>query len=284
MSFSLAVLGLGMMGGSVALAARARGSARVIAGWDPCAKACAKALATGIIDRVEMNALDAVADADMVVLACPVPVLADLAREIGPACAKGCVVTDLGSTKASILQAIDGFLPGGTPFVGSHPIAGSEKNGCAHSEATLFEGKITVICPGQAPEAAVTRVESFWNSLGSKTMRMDHESHDKALAATSHLPHLLAFLLAGLPDEGDKPFVGGGFRDTTRIAGSDPDLWTGILLDNKARLLPLANAMIASLTEARDCLQQKSGDSKEKLRALLTRGHRFRVGLEESQP
>ena len=283
MSLSLAVLGLGMMGGSVALAARTKGTARTISGWDPCAKACAKALASGIVDRIEINPSDAASGADMVVLACPVPVLADLAKEIGPACGPETVVTDLGSTKGNILKTLGAVLPGGSSFVGSHPIAGSEKSGCSHSDPKLFEGKLTVICPGNATESAVVKIERFWKELGSRTIRMEAELHDQALAVTSHLPHLVAYLLAGLPDEGDKPFVGGGFRDTTRIAGSDPQLWAGILHDNRKALVPLIDAMISRMSEARDELLLESGESSEKLHSLLAKGHAFRVQIENPE-
>ena len=282
MSLSLAVLGLGMMGGSVAMAARTRGITRSIIGWDPCAKACAKALAKGIVDRIEINALDAACGSDLVVLACPVPVVAELAKEIGPACGPETVVTDIGSTKASIFKHLGSILPGGASFVGSHPIAGSEKSGCSHSDAQLFEGKLTVVCPGKAPDSAVAKVERFWHELGCRTVQMDPESHDQALASTSHLPHLVAFLLAGLPRDSDKPFVGGGFRDTTRIAGSDPLLWAGILHDNRKALVPLINVMISDITKARDALQTETAEAAQILQEMLKKGHDFRVQLDRT--
>lgn len=283
MSISLAVLGLGMMGGSVALAARAKGTARSISGWDPCPRACAKALASGIVDRIEINPSDAASGADLVVLACPVPVLANLAKEIGSACGPETVVTDIGSTKASILKTLGAVLPGGSPFVGSHPIAGSEKSGCSHSDPNLFEGKLTVICPGNARESAVAIIERFWQELGARTILMEAGLHDQALAATSHLPHLVAYLLAALPNEGDKPFIGGGFRDTTRIAGSDPQLWAGILHDNRKALVPLIDAMISHMARVRDELLLESGESSEKIYDLLAKGHAFRVQIENPE-
>lgn len=282
MSLSLAVLGLGMMGGSVALAARTNGTARSISGWDPCPKACAKALASGIVDRIDINPSDAASGADLVVLACPVPVLTSLANEIGPACGPETVVTDIGSTKGNILKTLGAVLPGGSVFVGSHPIAGSEKSGCSHSDPKLFEGKLTVVCPGKAHESAVVKIERFWNELGSRTIRMEAELHDQALAATSHLPHLVAYLLAGLQEESMKPFVGGGFRDTTRIAGSDPQLWAGILHDNRKALVPLIDEMISEMTRARDELLVESLDSLNNICKLLTKGHNFRVQIDNS--
>lgn len=280
MSLSLAVLGLGIMGGSVALAARSKGCAHSITGWDPCAKACSKALAGGVVNTIELKATDAVKGADLVVLACPVPVLVELALEIGPACNPESVVTDVGSTKGTISRALGAGLPGGCPFVGSHPIAGSEKSGCIHSDPSLFDGKLTVICPGSAPESAVSQVERFWQGLGSRTVRMEAAKHDLALAATSHMPHLVAFLLAGLPSETDKPFVGGGFRDTTRIAGSDPALWAGILLDNRKALVPLMDAMISEMSSVRDLLETEPLDSAGMLQKLLAKGHEFRSRIE----
>lgn len=283
MSLSVAVLGLGLMGGSVALAAKTKGVARSVAGWDPSAKACATALARGLVDRIEVDPEDAVAGADIVVLACPVIQVPEIAIQVGPSCGPGTVVTDLGSTKASIMRGIGPVLAGGATFVGGHPIAGSEKSGCAHSEGGLFEGKLTVVCPGLASEDSIRRIEQFWQSLGSRTIRMDSEEHDRALAATSHLPHLLAFILAGLPAEKDKAFAGGGFRDTTRIAASDPDLWAGILLDNRSAMMPLIDLIIMKLEQARGVLSDNSKDAAQKLSSILALGHRFRTGLDEAR-
>ena len=283
MSPSVAVLGLGLMGGSVALAAKSKGVTRSVAGWDPSAKACATALARGLVDRIEIDPEDAVAGADIVVLACPVNQVPEIATQVGPSCGPGTVVTDLGSTKASIMRGIGPMLAGGAAFVGGHPIAGSEKSGCAHADGALFEGKLTVICPESASEDSVLRIEQFWQSLGSRTIRMDAEEHDKALAATSHLPHLIAFLLAGLPAEKDKAFAGGGFRDTTRIAASDPDLWAGILLDNRSAMIPLIDAIIMKLGQARGALSDNNKGAVQVLSSILATGHRFRTGLDEAR-
>lgn len=277
MSLSIAVLGLGLMGGSVALAARRRGLVSTIVGWDPSASACAKALATKVVDRLELDPGDAVMGADLVILGCPVAQVVALAQQVGPECQPGCVVTDLGSTKGSIMHALACGLPGGAAFVGSHPLAGSEKSGCGHADAGLFENRTVVVCQGGASAVAVERVTMLWHSLGARVVAMDPVEHDRALAVTSHLPHLLAYLLAGQPKGGERDLVASGFRDCTRLAASDPALWAGIFRDNREALLSAVDLYLRDLSLARSLLAQ--GADLEALRELIEPGHRFRSEL-----
>jgi prephenate dehydrogenase len=277
MTLSIAVLGLGLMGGSVALAARRRGLVSTVAGWDPSASACAKALATGVVDRLELDPGDAVSGADLVILGCPVSEVVPLARQIGPDCRPGCVVTDLGSTKGSIMQELAAGLPGGACFVGSHPLAGSEKSGCAHADAALFENRTVVVCRGDATNEAVERVTMLWQGLGARVVSMEPEEHDRALAVTSHLPHLLAYLLAGQPKGVERSLVASGFRDCTRVAASDPALWAGIFRDNREALLVAVDLYLSKLVAARTLLA--NGAVLGEIRELIEPGHQFRSDL-----
>jgi cyclohexadieny/prephenate dehydrogenase len=264
MTLSIAVLGLGLMGGSVALAARRRGLVSTVAGWDPSASACAKALATGVVDRLELDPGDAVSGADLVILGCPVSEVVPLARQIG-------------STKGSIMQELAAGLPGGACFVGSHPLAGSEKSGCAHADAALFENRTVVVCRGDATNEAVERVTMLWQGLGARVVSMEPEEHDRALAVTSHLPHLLAYLLAGQPKGVERSLVASGFRDCTRVAASDPALWAGIFRDNREALLVAVDLYLSKLVAARTLLA--NGAVLGEIRELIEPGHQFRSDL-----
>jgi prephenate dehydrogenase len=187
------------------------------------------------------------------------------------------VVTDLGSTKGSIMLELAAGLPGGACFVGSHPLAGSEKSGCAHADAALFENRTVVVCRGDATSEAVERVTMLWQGLGARVVSMEPEEHDRALAVTSHLPHLLAYLLAGQPKGVERSLVASGFRDCTRVAASDPALWAGIFRDNREALLVAVDLYLSKLVAARTLLA--NGAVLGEIRELIEPGHQFRSDL-----
>lgn len=236
----VAIVGVGLIGGSVAAALRARGLAGSIAGFSPDAR---QAQSLGLIDTAADTLAAALQGADLAVLAAPVPAIVQLVPELAGALPRGCLLTDVGSTKASIAAAAQAHLGEALGrFVPAHPIAGSERSGPAAADARLFEGARIIVSPlpQTAPEA-LARVSAFWAAMGGQVVEMPVEAHDALLAATSHLPHVAAFALAlalARRDDADaaRRMAGGGLRDTSRIAASSSALWADILLDNRAHL------------------------------------------------
>jgi prephenate dehydrogenase len=239
----LALIGVGLIGGSLARALRDAGHVREVIGYGRGLANLQRAVELGVADRVETSLSAAVRDADMVVLATPVGSMAEILGAIAPYLAKGAVVTDVGSVKGTIAAAartalgakLSGFVPG-------HPIAGTERTGVEASFSSLFVGRRVVLTP--LPESsieAVARVRAMWQAAGAEVVSMSVEHHDTVLAATSHLPHLLAYalvdMLAQLDDSREIfAFAAGGFRDFTRIASSDPVMWRDISLANRTAI------------------------------------------------
>ncbi len=252
----LAVLGLGLLGGSVAIAARRRGLAGRVAGGARRAEVRALALERGAVDEAgDFEA--AAAGADLVVLATPVFAMPDLVRRIAPVLAPGAIVTDVGSVKRMLVETLPGLLAAGTVYVGSHPMAGSHRSGIEHAREDLFEGAACIVT--EAPEVALReRVCDFWRALGARVVLRDAASHDAEVAWMSHLPHALAFAFAAaLASAPERAFevAGAGFRDFTRIAHSEPELWAEILAANRKALaapLQVAGRALAELGHAID--------------------------------
>jgi len=244
----IAVIGLGLLGGSVAAAARLRGVATTVAGASRSKDARDFALRRQWVDEVG-NAMEAASGADLVVLATPVFAMVDVLRELAPALGSDAIVTDVGSVKAQLAETLPGLLPGGVCYVGSHPMAGSHERGIEYASADLFvDSPCCVVTDSEQPEAQ-RRVCSFWRALGARVVIRDSATHDEQVAWMSHMPHVLAFgfaaALARAP-EGSGNLAGGGFRDFTRIAESDPELWSDILTANRKAL----GAPLASVSDA----------------------------------
>lgn len=235
---TLTIVGVGLIGGSIGLAARQRGVVRHVRGVGRHPASLDRAVALGAIDEAFVSLEEAVAGADMVVFCTPVDRIAAQVLEAAPFCAPATVLNDAGSTKATIVRAIDGNLPKGVAFVGGHPLAGSEKRGPDAADCDLFQDRWTVLTPTDTTDpGALQRVRALWHGLGSLTRLMPPEEHDRALALTSHLPHLLASALAGLLPQEWHELTATGFRDTTRTAAGDPALWAAIFDHNRAALL-----------------------------------------------
>ncbi len=265
----LAVLGLGLLGGSVASAARTRGAARVAIGCGRNREALRRAQSRGTVDEIETDAAAAVRGADLVVLASPVASMAGLLESAAPGLSPGALITDVGSVKAPLQETLPGLLPQDTHYVGSHPMAGSHLRGAVHARADLFEGAACVVTPSPgSPPEAVERIEAFWRALGARVLRRDPADHDREVAWISHVPHALAFAFArGLSDapRGACDMVGTGFRDFTRIAQSDPELWADILVTNgKALSGPLRRIAERLAGLARD-LEAGDQDAVERM-------------------
>jgi len=249
----LAVVGVGLLGGSVARAARARGLAREIAGVGRDAGRLGPAVADGTLDHATTDLAGGLRGADLVVLAAPVGAIERLLPAVWQAAGDDAVITDVGSTKAAIVAAAR-RLAAGRPlaFVGSHPMAGSHRSGYAAARADLFHGAVVVVTPTESSApAAVKTVTAFWEGTGAaRVVTLDPEAHDRAVAAVSHLPHLAAFALVDAVarfDPSALDIAGRGFRDTTRVAAADPEVWEEIFLANRDALREALGAYRDSL-------------------------------------
>jgi prephenate dehydrogenase len=266
----LAIVGVGLLGGSIALAARAHGLAREIVGIGRDRGRLDAPLRAGAVDRVTTDLAAGVRDADLVVLAANVLANEELLATAWSAVAPSAVVTDVGSTKRGIVAAAERLaLASPRLFVGSHPMAGSEKSGYAVARADLFQGAIVIVTPTDVSEpAAVKTVTTFWEAVGGRVSALDPDSHDRIVAAISHLPHVAAWALVDAVarfEPAALPFAARGFKDTTRIAAADPAMWTEILLGNR-------EAIIAGLAAFRGALDE--------LERLVVAGDRRRIAEE----
>jgi prephenate dehydrogenase len=283
----MTVAGVGLIGGSLALAAREAGLVGEVVGYGRSRANLDLARARGIVDRVADEPAAAVAGADLVVLAAPVGACAALAAAMRPHASPGTVLTDVGSVKGTVVEALERAWGATGPVVGGHPIAGSEASGAAAARADLFRGQRCILTPTPATDtAALARVRALWAGVGAEVEEMPPAVHDEILARVSHLPHLVAYALvtaigdATIDGRTLLAYAGGGFRDTTRIAGSLPELWRDIALAN-------AGALGAALAEFRAALDRlatlvAAGDGPGIERALAeARALRARLGTGE---
>lgn len=252
------IIGLGLLGGSVGLAVRARGVAREVVGVGRSRRSCEQALRMGAVDRIASGS-DAVEGTSLVVLATPVGAMPEGLARVAPALAPGSVVTDVGSVKGCLADVLPGLLPRGVHYVGAHPMAGSHDRGAEHARADLFEGAACIVSPVRDSDpAALAAVSAFWRALGGRVTLRDPQAHDAEVAWVSHLPHALAFAFASALDAapaGARDVTGSGFRDFTRIARSDAELWSEILVANRKALagpLQHAAARLVALAAALD--------------------------------
>ncbi|MFA7095990.1 MAG: prephenate dehydrogenase/arogenate dehydrogenase family protein [Gammaproteobacteria bacterium] len=271
----LCIIGVGLIGGSLARAAKRAGICREVVGAGRNEAQLRKAVELGVIDRYSTRIAEAVAGADMVVLAVPLGAMESALRQMAAHLRPDAVVTDVGSAKGSVVaavRAVFGAVPGN--FVPGHPIAGTEKSGVEASFAELFEDRLVILTPlPQSSSDALARVRGLWEATGAEVVEMDVEHHDEVLAATSHLPHLLAFTLVDTlarMDESEEIFrySAGGFRDFTRIASSDPVMWRDICLANREAILHVLQRFVNELGGLTDAM--RAGDAEHVL-ALFAR-------------
>ena len=276
----LSVLGVGLLGGSLGLAAKAELSGCRVIGYGHRAATLEQALKTGAIDEGYDDPARAVQGADLVVLCTPVGLLPDLLSRIAPALDARSVVTDVGSTKATVVRAAERQHPG-MRFVGSHPMAGSEKRGVQFAQPDLFRQAVCITTPTeQTDRDALEQTESFWRRLGMRVRRLPPDVHDRLICDVSHLPHALAAALVTLQQDDALDLAGKGFLDATRIAGGDGGLWRDILLDNRENLA----ASIDRLRESLDALQSMlHPDRADDLRAWLDQAADRRRAVQESR-
>ncbi len=268
------VIGVGLIGGSIGLALKERCAPVRIAGVGRRRESLDAALAAGAIDTAHLDASQCAAESDVVVLATPVGAFAHHLRTLAPVLRPGVLVTDAGSTKSDVVRIAEEVLGSGGPFVGSHPMAGSERKGVEFSRADLYEGAVCIVTPTpRTPADLVERAERFWRTLGMRVIRMGPGEHDIALARVSHLPHLLSAVLMGLPDGADLAVSGPGFRDMTRLAGGDPEMWRDIVLTNRGAIVAALDAFTGRLGELRSLVER--GDASE-IEAFLAEAKRKR--------
>jgi cyclohexadieny/prephenate dehydrogenase len=276
----ISIIGLGLMGASLAMALRKRGYAGRLVAYARKAETRAEALARGIVDEAFDDPDAAVQNATLVVLCAPIRACADLAADIAPILKPGTLVTDVGSTKGWICRQMAGILPPGV-FVGSHPIAGSEKQGLQAAAADLYEGALTVVAAHlDVPEEAARRVADLWEAAGARICRMEPEDHDRLLARTSHLPHVAAAALAKAigRDSAEQVglFCGSGFYDSTRVASGSIAMWHDILMTNAPAVAEELRAFKAEVERVYDDLQAgRFGD----VAAFLERARAARAEL-----
>jgi len=276
----MAVVGVGLIGGSLAKAVKERKLAGEVLGVGRQEGRLQRAQEQGIIDDYSARVNGALREADLVVVATPVGVIVDLIREMVPFLKKGCIITDVGSVKKKVVDKVEEFIPGSLYFVGSHPIAGTENSGFEASIPTLFEGRKCIITPVETTNShALEKVKELWTRVGATVVCMDGDTHDEVLAAVSHLPHIVAYSMVNslLAIEGFEEtifsFSAGGFEDFTRIAASHPEMWRDIALMNKDKLLAAIKLFQDYLNELKEAIAKEDA---EKLCAEFEKSRRFK--------
>lgn len=283
----LALIGVGLIGSSIARAARQFGLANeiVIQSRRPQTVEAAKRLGLG--DLYTLDAGEAVRDADLVILCIPVGAMEAAAKEIAPALKRGAIISDVGSVKASVISQVQPHLPEGVHFVPAHPVAGTEYSGPEAGFAELFHNRFCILTPPDGCDpAAVETVAAFWAGLGSNVEVMAAERHDMVLAITSHVPHLIAYNIVGTAAHLEEvthsevmKFSAGGFRDFTRIAASDPTMWRDVFLHNRQAVLEMLARFTEDLTALQRDIRFRDGDA---LFDLFTRTRAIRRGIIEA--
>jgi len=280
----LAIIGVGLIGSSIARAARHRRAARRIVLADSSISVLERAKALGLGDLVTDDLARAVATADCVILCAPVGANEALARAIAPALKQGAIVSDVGSVKGAVIAALTPALPSHARLVPAHPVAGTEYSGPDAGFASLFVNRWCILTPPEGTDdEAVEKLQMFWQTLGSHVEIMSAAHHDLVLAITSHVPHLIAYNIVGTAADLEEvtrseviKFSAGGFRDFTRIASSDPTMWRDVFLHNKEAVLEMLGRFNEDLTALQRMIRREDGDG---LFALFTRTRAIRLGI-----
>jgi len=264
----VAIIGLGLLGGSIGLAITARGLSITTTGYDRDPDVRAKAAERGLVDQVCDTAADAVAGADLVSLCVPVGAMTAAASDLAIGLAPHAIISDVGSSKAAVAEALAAALPGAC-IIPAHPVAGTEQSGPEAGFATLFAGRWCIITPPESADpVAVAALSDFWTQLGSKVELMDAAHHDLVLAVTSHIPHLIAYTIVGTASDLEDvtqseviKYSAGGFRDFTRIAASDPVMWRDVFLTNRGAVLEMLGRFSEDLTALQRAIRSGDGDT-----------------------
>ncbi len=281
---TIAIIGLGLIGSSIARAARAQGAVREIVASSRSPQTRQRVVELGLADRVVETSAEAVEGADLVIVCVPVGACGAVAKEIGPHLKPGAIVSDVGSVKGSVVRDMGPSLPDNVHFVPAHPVAGTEHSGPDAGFAELFENRWCILTPPEGTDAAaVDKFAAFWRLLGAKVETMTPEHHDIVLAITSHIPHLIAYNIVGTAADVEEvtqseviKFSAGGFRDFTRIAASDPVMWRDVFLNNKEAVLEMLGRFSEDLAALQRMIRWDDGDA---LQELFTRTRAIRRSI-----
>ncbi|MEE8209536.1 MAG: prephenate dehydrogenase/arogenate dehydrogenase family protein [bacterium] len=277
----LTIIGVGLVGGSLARVCRKKGLVEELVGVDASRPNLERAVELGVVDRGAESVEEGVRGADGVVLATPMSTFIPLAGQMVGHLEEGCLVTDVGSTKASVVEPLEQLLQPPASFVGGHPITGTEQSGVEASFETLFEGYRCILTPTDRTDPeALARIQALWEACGMEVVCMDPATHDELMAAISHLPHMVAYALVHVlmdysssNDQEPLAFSAGGFRDFTRIAASHPVMWRDICLTNRESLLAMIDRFADSLADIRSAIE---GDDAATLEELFAAARRIR--------
>ncbi len=283
----VALIGLGLIASSMCHAMRRAGLAGEIVGYARSAETRDTAREIGLCDQIYDTAAEAAKDADLVVLCVPVGAMESVAQEIGPFLKQGATVSDVGSVKRTVIEAVGPHIPEGVNFVPAHPLAGTEHSGPRSGFAELFDNRFCIIVPVEGTDrAAVDRLIDLWRGMGALIDEMDAEHHDLVLAVTSHTPHLIAYTMVGVADDLRRvtdseviKYSAAGFRDFTRIAASDPVMWRDVFLNNKEATLEILGRFTEELFALQRAIRQGDGDH---LHDYFTRTRAIRRGIIEA--
>jgi prephenate dehydrogenase len=267
----LAIIGVGLIGGSLARVLREKGVVGEIVGIGRGEANLKKAVELGVIDRYSTDLTAGVEGADFIFIATPVCSIVAILERIAPYLAPGCIVTDGGSVKEELVASCERFMPAGTHFVGGHPIAGTEHSGVEASFATLYENRRCILTPTERTNGEALRtVTRIWETAGSEVILMDVVKHDRVVAAISHLPHMVAYTLVNAVEGYDRfddsilGYSAGGFRDFTRIASSDPEMWRDIALMNRDAILEMMDFFNKHFGKLRSLVENGDGDGMQR--------------------
>ena len=280
----VALIGLGLIASSMCHAIRRAGLAGEIVGFAKSAETREIAREIGLCDHVYDSAAEAAKGADLIVLCVPVGAMETVAREISPVLMAGATVSDVGSVKRTVIDAVGPYIPDGVHFIPAHPLAGTEHSGPRSGFAELFDNRFCILVPAEGTErAAVDRLADFWRGMGAQIDEMDAEHHDLVLAVTSHTPHLIAYTMVGVADDLGRvtdseviKYSAAGFRDFTRIAASDPTMWRDVFLNNKEATLEILGRFTEELFALQRAIRQGDGDH---LHDYFTRTRAIRRGI-----
>ncbi|MFQ1700180.1 prephenate/arogenate dehydrogenase family protein [Loktanella agnita] len=264
----VSLIGLGLIAGSMALAMRRAGLAGEITGYARSAETRDTAREIGLCDRICDSAAEAAKDADLVVLCVPVGAMEAVARDIAPVLKPGATVSDVGSVKRTVIEAVSPHIPDGVHFIPAHPLAGTEHSGPRSGFAELFDNRFCILVPQpDSDRAAVDSLAALWRGMGANVDEMDADHHDLVLAVTSHTPHLIAYTMVGVADDLRRvtdseviKYSAAGFRDFTRIAASDPTMWRDVFLNNKDATLEILGRFTEELFALQRAIRQGDGD------------------------
>ncbi len=276
----VAIIGVGLIGASAALAMKEKGLCDEVVGFGRTEENLKRAKERCIIDLYSLDAAKAVEGSDLVILATPVGILGKLAEEIRPSLKNGILVTDVGSVKGALVSELESLMPEGVHFIGSHPIAGSDKSGIDEAKGSIFDGARCIVTPtARSDESALGKIVSLWETTGALVERMDPFRHDEIFALVSHMPHIIAYALVNTVetiDPGSVEYSGGGFRDTTRIAASLPELWRDISMMNRENMIKVLEGFRENLNRIERCLKENDWKGLER---EFSRAQRLRMSI-----